>query len=267
LNCNMCPIDIHPHKAMMDFETFKKVVDRVGNWKKHLEATTITGLGEPMLDKGIYEKVGYLAENKFPSIAVITNGMQFNSKNNHLLMSSGLHKVFISLDGISEKTQDVIRQGSEIKELLRKIESFIALRNDKFPDVKIGMRFTKQSINASEWNDYYNYWNSRLNIDSGDMVLCYDMYNHNGNVVSSDPKQSAVTTCPELTNRMTIRHNGTLSLCCGDHTAETFEYGNASTADPLALYNTGHFLAIRSKLLMGRKSEIPLVQSVQSLSP
>ena len=125
------------------------------------------------------------------------------SKNNHLLMSSGLHKVFISLDGISEKTQDVIRQGSEIKELLRKIESFIALRNDKFPDVKIGMRFTKQSINASEWNDYYNYWNSRLNIDSGDMVLCYDMYNHNGNVVSSDPKQSAVTTCPELTNRMT----------------------------------------------------------------
>jgi hypothetical protein len=258
----MCPIDLHPFNDVMTDNDFFQIANSLGRYTEFVKMITITGLGEPFLDKGLFRKTKYLVSLGFESVAVITNGMQLNQRNRKSILETGVNILFVSLDGLSPETQDVIRKGSNVFKLISYIESLLEEREKIGSKVKVGIRFTCQDINRSEWQSFSDFWAARLDFVKGDLLLKYDVHNHNENIdyssITGGGAESVAMYCSELEYRMTIRANGTLSLCCGDHTSGKYVCGSVLESDPMQLYNSGHFLEIRENLASGNKKLLPL---------
>ena len=184
VSCNMCPIDSHPRQEIMSLDFFKRIIKRLKSYSGEIKMVTLSGIGEPFLDKSISLKISYLVESGFQGVGVYTNGMALTPSNTEKVFEAGLSTLVISLDGLTAETQDRIRLGSEINKLLPKIHNAIKLRDSRFKNVSIILRFTRQAINSHETETYVNYWREHLKLATTgrDQILIYDMHSH-GNLV------------------------------------------------------------------------------------
>ena len=57
VSCNMCPIETHPRKEIMSEERFDAILNKLIKIKKHIKFFTLSGIGEPLLDKNTHVKV------------------------------------------------------------------------------------------------------------------------------------------------------------------------------------------------------------------
>ena len=263
MRCNMCPIDDHFMKKIMDLDTFKSVVNKFSPYQHRIKFFTITGLGEPMLDKGIFKKIDYALSYKFNSVAVITNGLQFNTKNVEGLIDSGIHAICISLDGLTSSTQDLIRSNSNIDKITNGVINLVNLRNKNNSSTRLILRFTKQEINYDEWPAFYSFWEKKLDLNKGDEILCYDLHNHNELIDSKSLSFKTLQkydrySCKELQDRMTIRADGSVSFCCGDHSKFSINVGSILQSDPIEIFNNEKYKWHRKQLLIGNKEKIDL---------
>jgi len=60
----MCPLnyansELGIKSAVMSDDDFKKIIDKFAPHASKLKLTSLIGIGEPLLDKGLYEKIKY----------------------------------------------------------------------------------------------------------------------------------------------------------------------------------------------------------------
>jgi MoaA/NifB/PqqE/SkfB family radical SAM enzyme len=55
-SCSMCPVDLPTdrNKGVMSMDLFKDIVDEMNPYKNSIEKFDLWGLGEPLLDKGLF---------------------------------------------------------------------------------------------------------------------------------------------------------------------------------------------------------------------
>jgi len=272
VSCNMCPIETHPRKEIMNYDRFHKIISGLVKYKDKFEMITISGIGEPLIDKGIFKKLELLKTHGFKGVGVYTNATPLTKTVSLKLINSGIDTLVISLDGLTKNTQDIIRVGSNIEKVLTNIHRFINLRNELVdPEkLKIILRFTKQEINSHEADEYVAYWKKYLSLPNSehcignDQILLYNVHNH-GNIVNINSillkdfrsKNKQPIKCDELYRRLTIHSNGNVGLCCGDHN-ELYNNGSALTNDPIEIYNKGHFKNFRKNMLVGDFSSLDI---------
>ena len=274
VSCNMCPIDSHPRKEIMSFELFSSIFEKLIPYRKEIDMVSLCGIGETLLDKGIFQKIDFLKDSGFRGIAVYTNGIALTEKNILKLLETQLETIVISLDGITKDTQDVIRVGSKIDPLLKKINNLVKHRNESNSNTAIILRFTAQDINRDSFDSYNTYWSKRLDEKKMDKVLYYEIHNH-GNLVNVSgitnrrPNSEIKYTCPELFKRLTIHSNGNVAMCCGDH-FEKHNPGSAITHNPIDIYNSGLHEKFRLAMDAGMIDQLDIcrtcdvIQSIES---
>lgn len=244
---------------------FDKILDIFLPYLDHLEMLTLTGIGEPLLDKNVSNKIAKAKKLGFRGVAVYTNATPLTAKTSSKLLDSGLDTLVISLDGITAETQDVIREGSNIKKVLLNIHKFIKLRNNSNSKTKLILRFTRQKINEFHFDDYKEYWKKYLNFGIGDQILRYDVHNRSDlidtsslNIKSNDARPPNMK-CDELFKRITVLSSGDLRLCCGDH-HDKYKIGSLLDTSPIELYNSGYHKQFRERMMNGKFSELDICQ-------
>lgn len=99
LNCPMCFkhfIDVEAKH--MNFEVFKKVVDRL----KGVHTITLCGYGEPLFYPKIFDAIRYCKKNGF-QVELTSNGLLLNTNERiEELISSGLDSITFSLESIKD---------------------------------------------------------------------------------------------------------------------------------------------------------------------
>ena len=260
VSCNMCPIETHPRKEIMSEERFDAILNKLIKIKKHIKFFTLSGIGEPLLDKNTHVKVKKCKQLGFKNVCIYTNATALTNKNSQNLLLSKLDVLVISLDGF-KKSQEKIRVGSNYEKIEKNIRDFIQLRNDFFKKTdhfcKVIIRFTEQKINKDEFEKFSKFWLKFLTMGEGeskDLVLKYVVHGHGDLVDISDKvvtKQanSSFIKCPELTKRLSIHSNGRIATCCGDHNEK---YTNPSILDSdqdiIDIYNSGNFKMLRETI-------------------
>lgn len=92
----------HFKRQYMDFETYQHVIDDVASQGWHLKAMIFAGHGEPLLHKNIAEMVAYAKERQIADrIEIVTNGSLLIPSLSDALISAGLDRLRISLQGVS----------------------------------------------------------------------------------------------------------------------------------------------------------------------
>lgn len=174
--CIMCTIGDSPRHAIMSLDTFRAILEGFHPYRDHLQFTTLHGLGEPLLDKGIIEKVRLAKEMGFPSVGFATVAMNLDGRLTAGLLAAGLDTIIFSLDGLDKATHEGIRIGTDFDRINNNIDHFIDRRNAS-GTTKIIVRMIRQDSNRHQWDDYRAFWSARLDERFGDQVSGFDVHN------------------------------------------------------------------------------------------
>lgn len=110
--CNYCYHDLTDleleqkqfKKQYMNYSMYCSIIDTIYTAGWHLKALIFAGLGEPLLHKNIADMVAYAKEKKIADrVEIVTNGSLLTTSLSNALISAGLDRLRISIQGISDQ--------------------------------------------------------------------------------------------------------------------------------------------------------------------
>lgn len=263
-SCIMCPVDLPTQrkKGIMSFDLFKKFCDDMLPYKDRIEKVDLWGLGEPLLDKGLFKKIRYGKDLGFQSLAIATNADLFTDGAIDQLLDSGLDTVIFSIDGVTSGTHEAIRPGVTFDKVRRNAEALIARRNAGGYRTKFVFRFIKQELNEEQWPDFSDYWQSRLSPAKGDIIIGYNRHSWGGEIAVADDARNDLVPdsepCHHVYDRLMVLWDGTVPLCCADLHHASWSLGNIKDSSPIEIFNNEKIRAIRTLHEAGRRNEMDI---------
>ncbi len=154
LRCQMCAIQFREDgppfgpPAFMDFNIFTRIVDEFPTLKElHLQ-----GLGEPMMHPRFFDMVEY-AVGKGIRVSTNTNLTLLNLRRAERCVTSGLHTIYISIDGSTAQTYERIRVRAHFERVIRNVHLLRETRArlgrqapDDTPHMKMVMVIMRQNL-------------------------------------------------------------------------------------------------------------------------
>jgi MoaA/NifB/PqqE/SkfB family radical SAM enzyme len=211
LACVMCPHSrMKRERGVMGLDLFRNIADQaadldIGNIK-------LAGLGEPLLDNGIVDKVAY-AKKKNLHVKLFTNGMLLDPSKSRQLIDSGLDEIIVSIDGGTPSVQEAIRKGSDFQRIRDNLERLQLIRQErraageKVPRTVIGV--TYQEANRAERKSIQENWGHLA-----DRIRLFPI--HNWEVGAELPARASYP-CHLPFFQMAICWDGRVALCCIDY--------------------------------------------------
>lgn len=266
--CVMCVID-HPtprKKGIMQPALFYKIVDNLTEYKDLIEMFDLFGLGEPLLDPYIFERINYVRGKGFKNLAISTNADLLTLDKQKALLNTGIETVLFSIDGSTKITHESIRRGVSYKHVVSNIENIIKIRDKENFPTRFIMRFIKQSINMHELESWKMFWASKISKSKGDLIAVYNMHSWGGEVASKEQILGELSLnietekrpCHHIFYNMIILSDGSMPLCSEDFLKAQYGFGNISNNDIMGIYNSEKFNRIREVHISGNKVSINL---------
>tara|TARA_Y100000310_G_C20697231_1_gene826562 strand:- start:336 stop:1340 length:1005 start_codon:yes stop_codon:yes gene_type:complete len=160
-NCVFCPRDKMSRKAgVMDLSLFKKIIgDAV---KFGVKKTTLSFMGEPLLDNSFFEKVSFAKENGL-DLTVFSNATLIDEAKAEEIVNSGLDYITISLDAQNEKTFHEIRKGSSFADAKAGVKNLL-LKRQELGSTKpvVSLNFIVTNANKAEVNEFEREWSEQV---------------------------------------------------------------------------------------------------------
>ncbi|MGL5891637.1 MAG: radical SAM protein, partial [Bacteroidia bacterium] len=129
LRCPECPSGLRSFTrptGMLDQQLFEKISDEV---KTHAAYLTFYFQGEPYLHPQFTEMVAYAAKQKLTTVTS-TNAHYLTEENARKTITSGLSKLIISLDGVTQESYSNYRIGGKLNTVLEGARTLMRMRNE-----------------------------------------------------------------------------------------------------------------------------------------
>ncbi|MBF0103949.1 MAG: radical SAM protein [Deltaproteobacteria bacterium] len=149
----------------MTHENFVRIIDEfyaLGFFPR----ITITGIGEPLIDPSLVEKISYAKKFNF-HVSVITNATLLDEKTSQALFKSGLDRIQFSFDSIEKETYDRIRipvgvqKKSYYEETLKNILHFIDINKSLGQGTFVSISSVQMDINKNESEAFTKFWSGK----------------------------------------------------------------------------------------------------------
>lgn len=218
-DCKVCVRDkIRFPLGTMKFDIFQKsILDIVEYARKKREELTfidLGGMGEPLLDNGLEEKLKWL-KSEYPQIRVglTTNGGLINEKLD--LICNYIDVIKISNYGFSRESFRAVHRGSlEFENVKNGIETLTRVENGKKPKVIIS--FLRLEENIDEEVAWKNYWEDKV-----DELFIWKPHNWAGYGDSDTVREAKLCrSCGRPGHQFVIRATGEITACCWDFNRE-----------------------------------------------
>ena len=238
----------------MSMELFERIINQIATNAKVIQ---MYWMGEPLLNPNIYKMVHYCKQHTNAKIIISTNGSLLSKEAVFQLSQNGLDEIIVSVDACnSQKIYSAIRINGNIDVLNKNIE--ILLQNKG--KMHVVLQFIDMFINRSEKKAFIEKWRG-TGCDTSISCL-YTWANQIPSLQLASDNLSPVRNkkripCADLWNKMTINHDGIVSVCCFDWN-HTHILGNCETESLFDIWNGQAINMIRSKHEKGLYSQIAL---------
>lgn len=129
LKCPECPSGLKKFTrptGNADFQLFEKTIKQT---HKHVFYLTLYFQGEPLINPDFYKMVREAKRNKF-YVATSSNAHFFTEENAIKTVESGLDKLIISLDGLTQETYSKYRIEGELQKVLDGIKNLVKAKKE-----------------------------------------------------------------------------------------------------------------------------------------
>lgn len=210
-------------KQFMELEVFEKIIDDLSEFSEKLKVLRISGQGEPLLNPAITKMISYAKKKQIADyIEIVTNGSRLNSQLNSELVKTGVDRIRISIEEITEEGYlEMANYKIDFKEFVANIKDL----HDKSGDqCEIYIKIVDAAVNTEHkkklfydifenicdkiwiehviplWSDYDEL---NKNFDIRDVGVC-------------GQKIQAVNVCPYSFYNLVINPDGEVTACCAD---------------------------------------------------
>ena len=261
-HCPMCPIDLPSKrkKGLMKWELYKKIIDDLTSYKDDIEMMDLFSLGEPLLDKFLFERIRYAKAVGFRNVGISTNASLLNPQKQRLLLESGVDHVIFSIDGVTKETYEKIRVGGIFEIDIKNCLETIAMRDSDGYPARFLVRFIRQDKNRHEVGAFLKFWRDQIDKSKGDAISIYDAHTFGGttgikdDLVSGRDESIEKASCFIIFDILYILADGRVPLCNEDWLNGDYNFGNAANNHPIDIFNSPRFQEIRALHNRGEKT-------------
>lgn len=113
-------------KISMDFDLYKKCIDDMSLFPEKIKVLRFVGIGEPLIHKNIADMVGYaVSKNVANVVEILTNGSLLAPKMTDSLISAGLSRLVVSIQGTTmEKYLEICGTRIDFNEFIGNLKYF-----------------------------------------------------------------------------------------------------------------------------------------------
>lgn len=143
LNCAMCPrTKFYKVKiADMPYEVYEQALNKL----LPLRLATLTGWGEPLLHKRLYDMIRMARDRGVPSVAITTNGVLLNDEHIDRLLDSGLTALRVSVDDLAEPGGAETAGHGGGAEIMNKAARLLERRKGASPQVALAVTISPEN--------------------------------------------------------------------------------------------------------------------------
>ena len=246
-------------RGTMDMALFRKIVDEAVTIPA-IDHFTITGLGEPLLDKHLIERIRYV-RRAMPGILLdlYTNGSCLDEAKATEFRDAGLSVLYVSLNAV---TADKRRQ-------IMKLDDFEQVRAATHKAMEIGGARMKVIVKAvcskdlmehQEGEQFLAEWNGTF--QQGGNAFLHLEGNWAGAVWPMRVKPTS--PCDRALNQFMVLWDGRVSLCCFDGEGEVI-LGDLNRQTIREVFSGEKAAGIRQAHVEGRRGELKLCSSCTAI--
>ena len=254
LHCPLCSTGINAEtraKGTLNLEKFKKLIDEIKDVALELY---LQNWGESTLVKNLPEMIKYATQNKI--FVNLSTNFAINYSNDYLenLMSSGLGKLVIDVDGTTQETYEQYRVSGKLKTVLentKKAVNYKKQNNLKFPIITTKMLVMKH--NEHQINDFKEL-SKKLDVDQMDLNNIQINPNTAKSWLPDNPefryasygKSEKVEPCHWPWSGFVVNWNGDVAPCCIVDDSDS-DFGNILDDGLEKIWNNEYYVSARSE--------------------
>jgi MoaA/NifB/PqqE/SkfB family radical SAM enzyme len=213
-NCVICPREKITRKMeTMDISVFKKLFDKVMSETDQYDTLTFSGIGEPLLDKGLHEKIEYAKTRKKDlTLLILTNSSLLSVDQFRDLEGLGLDSVRVSFYGTNADNYCRMH-GVKDKDLFYRVrDNLVKISQIKNKTKLILTLNVTDEIGSDSVEEWINFWK-----DKTDLLEVWRphnwVYGRNYRAVQADK----LKTCGRpFGGPLQVQADGTVIMCCFD---------------------------------------------------
>ncbi|MFA7653859.1 MAG: radical SAM protein [Candidatus Magasanikbacteria bacterium] len=131
--CCYCIFSVDPSKrgfisdkVVMDFDLYKKYIDDMTKFPNKIKVLRFVGIGEPLLHKNIAAMIAYaVSKNVANTVEILTNAALLTPQMSDSLISAGLNRLVVSLQGTSrEKYKKICGADIDFDKFIENLQYF-----------------------------------------------------------------------------------------------------------------------------------------------
>ena len=255
--CIFCPhAGMKRKKQLMGPEVFETVVRRLQDERICPPVIDLFDVGEPLLDRDLFNKVRRLRLT-FPlaSLRITSNFAVADDKAIEELLNCGLDSIHISLNAASDSTYRKL-MGLNYERTTTNIEKLLQRRTETKSHLNVMLSMVICTENSGERAKFVKRW--KRQVDSIRIQRAVDW----GGAIDIDPPyapEMQLYPCNDLFERIVILSNGEIAICCQDH--EGSVGANVQERPILGTFHSQVFKEFRAKHLSGVPGSIPLCRN------
>jgi radical SAM protein with 4Fe4S-binding SPASM domain len=250
--CPMCPRETHqqPKEDMTD-EVFERLVAGSARTGEHM---MLIGLGEPLLDPKIFDRIEY-CERHGISTLLSTNGTLLDEKQSERLLDSRLEHITLSFDGASKETFEHYRKGARFEKVR---DNFVRFANRKYArgsNMQIVVQMVRMPGNAHEVEEFRRFWS---NVQGVDQIRVKE---DETNLVQPEGHRAASSAHPchyLWRGAMYVKHDGRVFPCCQSYMLDGAPAGDLREQPLEDIFNSPEMQRLRKLHAEGRAGEIDM---------
>ena len=231
LYCPMCPRETHKQpKADMADEIFERLVRESGESAEHM---MLIGLGEPFMDRKIFERIEYCERHNISTL-LSTNGTFFDEKTCARLLDTPLEHITLSFDGATKESFEYYRKGANFEKVRDNFLRFARMKHERGAKVQVVVQMVRMERNAGEVDDFVRFWKDVPGVDQ------VRIKEDETNVLQPEARHAAEDwkhPCHYLwRGPMYVKQNGDVYPCCQSYTLDGGPVGNIGDREPAARF-------------------------------
>ena len=218
----------------MKFDLLKKIVDDI---EGKIDGVTFASRGEPTLHPELDKFLEY-CEGKFLALKLNTNATLLNEKKIHMLLSSDLQQLVLSIDEKDKENYEKIRVNAKFETIMKNLEMIKNIREKNYKNSKLRIRISGVKINTSQSTEVMNEF--------------YKEFADEIALVNYSPWESAYENsvneieegCSELYRMIYVWHDGKVNPCDFDYKSLLSKW-NVKTDSIKSIWNSDYYNEMR----------------------
>lgn len=211
-NCLICPRDkLSRRIETMNLELFKELIDKILKETKQYNTISFPGMGEPLLDETLNEKIEY-ARSKGISVLILTNGHLLDIKKFKEFEKLGVSSVRVSFYGTDADSYSKVH-GVKNKELFNRVRDNLVKISQIKATTKLLLTFNiVDGSNDNSIQEWISFWKDRA-----ELIEVWRPHNWVDGRNYREIQEEKLKTCGRpFKGPLQVQVDGTVNMCCFD---------------------------------------------------